>query len=60
MYNILLKETMRVIKEKLDIFNIFRNLCLIEHSTIDINDIKNSLIMTMSEECSNLLAEMKE
>ena len=29
--NILLNESMNIISEKLDIFNIFRNMCLIEN-----------------------------
>ena len=57
LYKILLNETMNVIKEKLDIFNVFRNLCLFEKS---INDLNNNLLtIKMSEESINLLAEMK-
>ena len=53
-YNIVLKESMKIIKEKLDIFNIFRNLFLIEYSKNDIN--KNLEIMRMSDECSRELS----
>ena len=58
LYKILLKETMIIIKEKLDIFNIFRNLCLIENSKNDLNN--NLATIKMSEECSNLLTAIKE
>ena len=53
-YNIVLKESMKIINEKLDIFNIFRNLFLIEYSKNDIN--KNLEIMKMSDECSRELS----
>ena len=56
-YNIVLKETVKIIREKLDIFNIFRNLGLIEHSNSDIN--KNLEIMKMSDECSNGLSTLR-
>ena len=58
LYKILFNETMNVIKEKLDIFNIFRNLCLIENKK---NDLYNNLAtIKMSEECSNLLTAIKK
>ena len=50
-YNILLNESKNVIMEKLDIFNIFKKIYSIEHSSNDLNSI------TMSEDC---LKEMTE
>ena len=50
-YKLLLDETMSVIMEKLDIFNLFRDLCSIETSKDDCN----SRIIKMSKECSNHL-----
>ena len=58
LYKILLNETMRVIKEKLDIFNLFRNLCFIENSKTDLN--YNLATIKMSEECLNILTSMKQ
>ena len=49
---------MRVIKEKLDIFNLFRNLCFIEISKTDLN--YNLATIKMSEECLNILTSMKQ
>ena len=57
LYKILFNEAMNVIKEKLDIFNIFRNLCLIENSKNVLNN--NIATIKMSEECLNLLSDMK-
>ena len=56
-YNIVLKESMKIINEKLDIFNIFRNLSLIEHSKNDIN--KTLETIRMSDECSNELSLLR-
>ena len=56
-YNIVLKESMKIIREKLDIFNIFRNLSLMEHSKNDIN--KTLETIRMSDECSNELSLLR-
>ena len=55
-YRILLNESKNVIMEKLDIFNIFRNISLIEYLNNDLNNNLN--IINMSEECSNDLIEI--
>ena len=52
--NILLNESMNIISEKLDIFNIFRNMCIIEN--IYNNSKYDSGIIQMSEECTNSLS----
>ena len=49
-YNLLINESMNIMAEKLDIFNILRNLCSIEYSNDDF--VKNLDIIKMSEECS--------
>ena len=55
-YNLLLNESMEIIMEKLDIFNIFRNICSIEYSN---NDLENNLdVIKMSEKCSSILSEI--
>ena len=55
-YKLLLNETMNVIREKLDIFNLFRDLCSIENSK---NNFKNKPeIIKMSKECSNDLQNL--
>ena len=55
-YNLLLNESMEIIMEKLDIFNIFRNICSIEYSN---NNLKNNLdVIKMSEKCSSILSEI--
>ena len=55
-YNLLLNESMEVIMEKLDIFNIFRNIYSIENIN---NDLKNNLDeIKMSKECSKNLSEI--
>ena len=54
-YKLLLDETMNVIMEKLDIFNLFRDLCSIEN----LNDNCNSGIIKMSKECSNNLQNIR-
>ena len=47
---------MEVIMEKLDIFNIVRNICSIEYSN---NNLKNNLdVIKMSEKCSKILSEI--
>ena len=51
-YNLLLNESMEVMMEKLDIFNIFRNICSIEYAN------KNLEIIKMSKECSKDLTEI--
>ena len=55
-YNLLVNESMDVVQEKLDIFNIFRNICLIENSNNCLND--NSDTIKMSEELSKKLIEI--
>ena len=55
-YNLLLNESMEIIMEKLDIFNIFRNICSIEYLN---NNLKNNLdVIKMSEKCSSILSEI--
>ena len=55
-YNLLLNESMKVIMEKLDIFNIFRNICSIEYAN---NNLKNNFdVIKMSKECSKDLSEI--
>ena len=56
-YKILVNESMNVVMEKLDIFNIFRNICSIEYSNYDINN-NNFDIIKMSEECSKILSDI--
>ena len=47
---------MKVIMEKLDIFNIFRNICSIEY---DNNNLKNNFdVIKLSKECSKDLSEI--
>ena len=55
-YKILLNESMNVVTEKLDIFNIFRNICSIEYINYDRNN--NLDTIKMSEECSKDLSEI--
>ena len=55
-YNLLVNESMNVLQEKLDILNIFRNICLIENSNNYLND--NSDTIKMSEELSKKLLEI--
>ena len=55
-YNLLVNESMNVLQEKLDILNIFRNICLIENSNNYLND--NSDTIKMSEELSKKLIEI--
>ena len=55
-YDLLLKESMKIIMEKLDIFNIFRNQYFIEYL---INDSKKNFNeMKMSKELLNDLSEI--
>ena len=57
-YNLLLNESMEIIMEKLDIFNIFRNICSIEYSN---NNLENNLdVIKMSEKCSSILSEINK
>ena len=49
-YNLLLNESMEVIMEKLDIFNIFRNICSIEYAN------NNLEVIRMSKDCSKDLS----
>ena len=56
MYNILLNEGMKVIIEKLDISNIFKNIYSIECSNNDF--YKNVNIIKMSGECVKALSEI--
>ena len=55
-YNILMNESMNVVTEKLDIFNIFRNICSIEYINYDRNN--NLDTIKMSGECSKDLSEI--
>ena len=55
-YKILTNESMNIVSEKLDIFNIFRNICSIEYMNNDRNNILDTIKMT--EECSNDLSEI--
>ena len=57
-YSILINESMNIIRNKLDIFNIFRNMCLIEHSNNDLNLNKNSDMINMSKRCISDLSEI--
>ena len=57
-YSILINESMNIIRNKLDIFNIFRNICLIEHSNNDLNLNKNSDMINMSKRCISDLSEI--
>ena len=54
-YKLLLNETMNVIMEKLDIFNLFRDLCSIENSKDDCSLGK----IKMSKEFSNNLQDLE-
>ena len=56
-YNILLYEAMNIIKEKLDIFNLFRNMCFHENMQKTLG--QEYEIITMSDECTKLLGELK-
>ena len=51
-YNLLLNESMEVIMKKLDIFNIFRNICSIEYAN------NNLEVIRMSKDCSKDLSEI--
>ena len=49
---------MNIITEKLDILNIFRNICSIEYSN---NDLYNNRdVINMSDECSKELSEINK
>ena len=58
LYKLLLNETMNIITEKLDIFNLFRDLYSIENSKHNNNSSNNLGIIRMSEECSNHLQDI--
>ena len=49
---------MNIITEKLDIFNLFRDLYSIENSKRNNNSSNNLGIIRMSEECSNHLQDI--
>ena len=57
-YKILINESMNVVKEKLDIFNIFRNICSIEY--INYDRINNLDMIKMTEEISKDLSYIVE
>ena len=57
-YNIVLKESVRIIRDKLDIFNIFRDLYFIENSKSN-NINKNLDIIKMSSESSRELSILR-
>ena len=57
-YKILINESMNIIRNKLDIINIFRNICLIEHSNNDLTLKKNSDVIKMSKRAINDLSEI--
>ena len=55
MYKVILKESSNIIKEKLDILNIFRTIYIIEYSS-DLN--KNIDKLKMSKECTDDLIDI--
>ena len=55
-YGIILKESMKLIKEKLDIFSIFRSICTIENSNNSVN--KNLDSIKMSGEFTKVLSDI--
>ena len=59
-YKILINESMNIIMNKLDIINIFRNICSIEHSNNDLNLNKNPDTINMSKKCVSDLSEIIE
>jgi hypothetical protein len=59
-YRILINESMNIIMNKLDIINIFRNICSIEHSNNDLNLNKNPDTINMSKKCVSDLSEIIE
>ena len=59
-YKILINESMNIIRNKLDICNIFRNINLIEHSNNDLSLNKNSDIIKMSKKGTNDISEIIE
>ena len=60
MYKILIEESMIIIRNKLDIFNIFKNMYSIEHSNKDLNLKNVPDIIKMSNKCINDLSEITE
>ena len=59
-YKVLINESMDIIKNKLDIINIFRNIYSIEHSNNDLNLNKNPDTINMSKKCVSDLSEIIE
>ena len=57
-YKILIEESKNIIRNKLDIINIFRNICLIEHSHNDLNLNKDINQIKMSKRSINDLSEI--
>jgi len=58
-YKILIEESMNIIRNKLDIINIFRNICLIEHSHNDLNNLNKDINqIKMSKRSINDLSEI--
>ena len=57
-YNLLLNESMNIITEKLDILNIFRNICSIEYSNNDLYNKRD--VINMSDECSKEVSEINK
>ena len=55
--NVLLNEAMNIISEKLDILNLFRNICLQENYQKKIGNEHE--IIKMSEDCRKLLIQLK-
>ena len=55
-YKILLNETMNIISKKLDIYNIFRMLFIIEENTNNLENISNTI--KMSKDASDELSEI--
>ena len=56
-YKILINESMNVVSEKLDIINIFRNICSIEYINYDRNNNLDTIKMTeeSSQDLSNII-----
>ena len=59
-YRVLIDEIMSIIRNKLDIINIFRNMYSIEHSNNDLNVNKNPNTIQMTTKCINDLSEIIE
>ena len=54
-HKILVEESMNIIMEKLDILNIFRNLCSIESNYNNFNNNRN--IIKLSDNCKKFFIE---